>query len=174
MPAAFARLQPAAAPAGWRQTRLATGAVLSYPAAWHAERGDHGTATAALRDAHGAFLGYLNLTPRQGRETLATFARFRVAHNREEGERDVVAQGAARGLRFRDGARGTCVQDAYTTATGARFVELACLLAGPHASSVIVAAAPPAQWPRERATLERAIAAVRSAAAPSSVSATVR
>jgi len=136
--------------------------VLAYPASWHAIRTDSGTASAALRDAHGAFLGYLNLTPRQGGETLANWAAFRVAHNREEGNLVVTAQGSAHGVRFRDGARGTCVRDAYTTKTHARYVEVACLIHGPRADSAIVAAAPPEQWARQWPTLARAIGAVRS------------
>jgi len=149
------------APAGWRRAALRNGAVLAYPAGWRRIKSDRGTVSAALLDAHGRFLAYLNLTPRQGRETLANWPAFRVAHNREEGEAHVVTQGAARGLRFRDG-RGTCVRDAYATSSGAAFVELACLVAGARAQSVIVAAAPPGQWEREGATLRRAVGALRT------------
>jgi hypothetical protein len=158
----FPVLRPAPPPAGWRSATLPSGAVLAYPADWRAIAGDRGTASAALRDAHGRFLGYLNLTPRQGGETLASWATFRPAHNRAEGETQVVALGSARGVRFRDGARGSCVRDAYSTSTNGRFVEVACLLSGPHAGSVIVAAAPPAQWARRWPILARAIGAVRS------------
>ncbi|HZV75439.1 MAG TPA: hypothetical protein VFF79_17145 [Conexibacter sp.] len=156
----FAALSPAAPPAGWRSARLPSGAVLAYPAGWRRIRGDRGTASAALLDAHGRYLAYLNLTPRQGREQLATFAAFRVAHNRAEGDADVVAQASAHGLGFRDGGRGTCVRDAYTTATSLRFVEVACLVSGPRTSSVIVAAAPPGQWAKQWPVLRRALAAV--------------
>ncbi|MBS1869421.1 MAG: hypothetical protein JSS99_07125 [Actinobacteria bacterium] len=155
-------LRPAPPPAGWRSAALPTGAALAYPASWRPLAGDRGTASAALRDAHGRFLGYLNLTPRQAPERLATWPAFRVAHNREEGDRTVTALGAAHGVRFRDGARGTCVRDAYTTATGLRFVEVACLVHGTRADSVIVAAAPPQRWARAWPTLARAIGAVRT------------
>jgi hypothetical protein len=155
----FAWLRAAAAPAGWRSVRIPTGAVLAYPASWRTVAGDHGTATAVLRDAGGRYLAYLNLTPRQSRETVTTWPAFRVAHNREEDERDVVSDGAAHGLRFRDG-RGTCVRDTYTTATGARFTEVACLVAGAHSGAVIVGAAPPRQWARQGPAIQRAIAAV--------------
>jgi hypothetical protein len=136
--------------------------VLAYPAGWRPLAGDRGTASAALRDARGRWRGYLNLTPRQARETLAGWPAFRVAHNREEGDVVVVPRGAAHGVPFRDGARGTCVRDAYTTATRLRFVEVACLIQGPRAGSVIVAAAPPEQWARQWPTLRRALEAVRS------------
>jgi len=136
--------------------------VLAYPASWRPLAGDPGTASATLRDAHGHWRGYLNLTPRQAPETLAGWPAFRVAHNREEGDVVVVARGAAHEVPFRDGARGTCVRDAYTTATHLRFIEVACLIHGHRADSVIVAAAPPAQWARQWPALRRALEAVRS------------
>jgi len=158
----FPALRPAPPPAGWRSATLPSGAVLAYPADWRPIRGDSGTASAALRDAHGRFAGYLNLTPRQAGETLANWPAFRIRHIREEGDLVAVEQGSARGVPFRDGARGTCVRDAYTTSTHLRFVEIACLIHGRRADSVIVAAAPPEQWARQWPTLRRAIGAVRT------------
>jgi hypothetical protein len=136
--------------------------VLAYPPGWRRIAGDRGSASAALRDARGRWLGYLNLTPRQGRETLADWAAFRVAHDREEGNLVVAPQASARGVRFRGGARGSCVRDAYTTARHLRFVEVACLIRGPRTGSVIVAAAPPRAWAAQWPTLRRALEAVRS------------
>lgn len=159
---AFPALRPSPPPAGWRSATLPSGAVLAYPASWRRIHGDAGTATAALRDAHGHFLGYLNLTPRQGRETLANWATFRPAHNREEGDTDVALQSAARDVPFRGGAHGSCVRDVYSATTSGRFVEIACLVHGPRTDSVIVAAAPPAEWARQWPTLRRALEAVRS------------
>lgn len=159
---AFPVLRPSPPPAGWRSATLPSGAVLAYPASWRPIHGDAGTATAALRDAHGHFLGYLNLTPRQGRETLANWPAFRPAHNRDEGDTDVVLRSSARNVPFRGGARGSCVSDAYSTTTSGRFVEIACLVHSPRTDSVIVVAAPPAQWARQWPTLRRALGAVRS------------
>ena len=139
VPAGFSWLRPAPVPPGWRPVH-----------------GDIGTATVALQDRRDHFLGYLNLTPRQGHETAADWASFRVAHNADEGDRQIVTLAVGRGLRFRTGV-GTCVRDAYTTSTGNRYVELACLVAGARTSSVIVGAAPPQTWPRYSALLERAI-----------------
>jgi hypothetical protein len=76
-----------------------------------------------------------------------------------EGDRNVKLIASAHGLRFR-GALGSCVQDSYTTATRARFIEIACLVTGAHSTSVIVGAAPPANWNKQRAVIERAISAV--------------
>ena len=154
----FAWLRPNPVPAGWRLARIATGAVMPYPPGWKRVSGDAGTATAVLQDAHHDFLGYLNLTPRQGDETLTSWASFRVEHNVGEGDRAVRTLASATGLRFRSG-RGSCVHDSYTTGSGARFVELACLVAGPNVTSVIVGAAPPREWVRMSPLIELAISA---------------
>lgn len=157
--APFAWLAPAPPPAGWHSVRVPNGATLSYPPGWRTVKGDGGTATAVLLDRQGHDLGYLNLTPRQNPETLASWTAFRPQHNVEEGERDVSTEGTASGLRLRTG-RGACVQDAYTTSTGRRYVEVACLVAGAHASSVVVGAALDTSWGREHAAIERAIDAM--------------
>ena len=138
--------------------RTPLGATLPFPSTWREVAGDRGTASAVLRDPAGRYLGYLNLTPRQGAERQATWSSFRAAHNRAEGDRDVRVLAAARGLRFRPGA-GACVQDSYTTATGARYVEVACLISGAH-DSVVVGAAPPGQWSAQEPVIARAISAV--------------
>ena len=49
------------------------------------------------------------------------------------------------------------MQDSYVTSTGARYVEIACLVAGRKASTVIVGAAPPKAWPERAAVIERVI-----------------
>jgi hypothetical protein len=145
-------------PAGWSTIAVPGGARLVYPPGWRSQRGDPGTATAALRDPRGGYLGYLNLTPRQGGETLADFAAYRLAHNREEGQRHVRRLPPGRTPLFPTGA-AACVRDAYTTATGAAYVELACLRGAGGGRWVLIAAAPPRRWAAEHATLERALAA---------------
>ena len=157
-PSGFAWLRPAPPPTDWPAVRIPTGAVMPYPAAWRRVHGDAGTATAVLKDAADHVLGYLNVTPREGAEALGTWAAFRTGHNADEGDRAVTTLAAATGLRFRTG-QGSCVRDAYTTSTGARYIELACLVQGPRAASVIVGAAPPATWTRTAPLIERAISA---------------
>jgi hypothetical protein len=158
---AFSGLRPQAAPADWKLSQIPSGAVLAYPPSWKIQHGDPGTATAALLGSDGRFLGYLNITPRQSDETLSNWGSFRLDHNRDEGDRAVERLAAATGLRFLTG-HGSCVKDSYTTQTGSRFVEIACLVAGARAESVIVGAAPPSGWAAESSTIERAIAGVRT------------
>jgi hypothetical protein len=157
----FPSLSAAAAPVGWTSTRIATGAVLFYPPGWQRERGDRGTASAVLLGADHAIIGYLNLTPRQSSETLANWPRFRIEHNRREGERAVTREAFARNVHFRR-ARGSCVRDSYTTVSGARFIELACIVRGAATESVIVGATPSSQWARVSPVLERAISALHT------------
>jgi hypothetical protein len=157
--AGFDWLRPAPAPRGWRSARVSSGATIAFPPAWQRVHGDRGTASAALLDAQQRFLGYLNITPRQGSESLSDWAAFRVHHNAEEGDREVRPAGAATNLRFRTG-HGTCVRDIYTTSLKRHYEEIACLVLGRHVASVIVGAAPVERWSEEHAVIEQAISAM--------------
>lgn len=155
-PAAFAWVHPAPPPSGWRTRSLPSGSsALAYPRGWDPIKTDPGTVTAA-RKADGRIVGYLNITPHGGDETLANWASFRPAHNVEEGDHDLVALASATGLRFR-GASGSCVMDEYATDTGRHYREIACIVRGATATTVIVGATPPRLWDRYSPALERAI-----------------
>jgi len=134
---------------------------MAYPPNWSRQEGDPGTATAALLSAGERYLGYLNLTPRQGAETLSNWATFRTEHNADEGDHAVKRLAAASGLRFLAG-QGSCVKDSYMTRINARFIEIACLVIGPRGETVIVGAAPPNSWSSSGALIERAIEGVRT------------
>jgi hypothetical protein len=154
---AFAWLRPAVVPAGWSSTRLpGSPARLAAPPGWQPARSDPGTATMVTRAASGRIVGYLNATPRQGSETIANWPSFRPDHNRDEGDRDVRLLASASDMRFRAGT-ASCVIDSYATSTGHRYREIACLVSGRTASTVIVAAAPPADWTRLAPVLEHAV-----------------
>lgn len=134
---------------------------MAYPPGWRRSESDPGTASAELRAKRGRLAGYLNLTPRRGNETLRSWPEFRVDHNGEERDRHVTGLASAEHLRFRSGS-GSCVRDSYTTFTGARFIEIACLVIGRSHGVVIVAATPPGSWSRVAPELERAVASVRT------------
>jgi hypothetical protein len=151
----FAWLHPAPPPAGWNAARTTRGGTLAYPPGWKPIKTDPGTASVALLGRGGRIDGFLNATPKQGSETLANWSRFRPAHNREEGDRNVHLVASARDLKFR-GGRGSCVIDIYTTSK-ASYREIACLVAGRRSPAVIVAAAPVELWTRHAATLRRAV-----------------
>jgi hypothetical protein len=153
----FAWLQPGAVLPGWSTSRLpGSPARLAAPPGWRPEHGDAGTRTEVLRTPSGQIAGYLNATPRQGAESLGDWTGFRVDHNREEGDREVRLLGGATHLRFRS-ATGSCVLDSYRTDSGHRYREIACIVAGRSATTVIVGAAPPHRWGAEAPAIEQAI-----------------
>ena len=151
-----------AAPAGWPHRELDNGtAVLSYPPALRPIPGDTGTVSVAMRSPAGAYLLYLNATPLQGAETLRNWATFRVHLLREDDAWSVHLDAAATGVRFRGGT-GSCVIDDYITRIGAHhYREIACLVQGQAAASVVVGTAPAPRWSQARPLLERAVAAYR-------------
>ena len=158
---AFRWLQPQPTPPGWKLARLPSGkATFAYPRTWRPIRTDPGTASVALLGHGRSIRGYLNLTPRQGTETLANWPSFRIEHLGDEGSTDVRRIASAHGLTFRSG-RGTCVIDSYRTSR-ARYREIACLVAGTRTSSVIVGAAPSKTWAQQAKTIELAIATLRT------------
>ena len=153
----FAWLRPSPPPPGWQTSRLPDGvARFSYPPRWRPIGSDPGTVSAAARARTGGIRGYLNATPRQGAETLANWSSFRLDHNRDEGDVDVKRVASATNLRFRV-AHGSCVIDTYTSSTGRRYREIACLVAGASATTVVVGAAPPARWQQQGPAIEHAI-----------------
>jgi hypothetical protein len=152
----FAWLRPVSPPSGWNVARTRGGAMLAYPPAWRPIETDPGTASVALLGRDERIDGYLNVTPRQGNETLADWSRFRPQHNQGEGDRGVRLVAATTKGRFRSG-RGACVIDTYTTSK-ASYREIACLVSGPGPSAVVVAAAPTALWQQRAAALQRAVA----------------
>jgi hypothetical protein len=158
----FDSLRPAQAPRGWRAVTSASGQLtLPYPSTWTTLRGDVGSVTAALRDAGGAYVGYLNATPRQGAEQLHGWARYRTEHNRGEGDRNVHETAASEGLRFTRG-HGSCVIDDYLSRVGSNhYREIACIVAGEHATGVFIGAALLRDWRQVDPVLERAAAAFR-------------
>jgi hypothetical protein len=157
----FAWLRPVSPPADWHVARIPDGAALAYPPGWRAIKTDPGTASVAVHGSGGRIDGYLNVTPKQGAETLATWSRFRPQKNREEGARKVRLL-AATGARF-GSARISCVIDEYTTSL-TTYDEIACLVSGAGSSNVVVAAAPSRLWRERSAVLERAVSSFKDRA----------
>jgi hypothetical protein len=133
--------------------------VLSYPPSLHRLAGDKDAVSAARLSPGGAFRLYLNATPRQGAERQRHWAAFRLRLLRSDDAASAHQDAAAEGVKFRGGT-GSCVIDDYVTRIGGHhYQEIACLVQGQTSASVIVAAAPAAQWARARPLLFRAVAA---------------
>lgn len=160
------RLPPArvlaarSAPAGWHVVTMPNGgAVLAYPPTMHRVSADHGAVSAAQFSSSGAFLMYLNATPKQNNETLRDWPHFRLEHLIDDTASKARLLAARHGVRFLGGT-GTCVIDTYVTKAKAhRYTELACFVKGKTRSSVIIAAAPAANWATASGPLMRAVAA---------------
>ncbi len=135
--------------------------MLSYPPSLRSIPGDRGTVSVAEKDRAGRILVYLNATPTQGDERLASWPEFRIARHHAESEHSIHEDARAVHLVFRGGT-GSCVIDDYVTRVKANhYREIACLVQGRTAVSVIVAAALASDWARSAALLERAVAAYR-------------
>jgi hypothetical protein len=154
---AFSWLAGSSAPAGWPGATISSGsATLFHPPSWKSIPGDRGTVSFSLRDAAGRYLGYLNVTPRQGAERLAGWGGFRTMRNRSEGDRHVRQLAAAENLTI-GRARASCVIDDYLSRVGSNgYREIACILAGRRATNVFVGAALLADWQRLGPVIERA------------------
>jgi hypothetical protein len=148
------------APASWHLLTLPDrGAVLAFPPSMRRVPGDRGTVSAAEFGAAGAYLLYLNATPKQGNETLSGWPEFRIDHVAGEEHTTPRLVAASRGVRFLGGT-GSCVIDTYVTKVKANhFTEIACYVQGKSSSSVIIGAAPTADWARASGPLMRAVAA---------------
>jgi hypothetical protein len=142
---------------GWSALRLPSGAALPYPSSWRQVDGDPGTASAALFNANGTIRAYLNATPADSTESLHGWARFRLHHNADEGDRNVRLIAAHNDVRLAAG-RASCVIDDYVTSRS-RYRELACIVAPSNGrqATVLVAAAQPSAWAREHPKLDFAI-----------------
>lgn len=160
-PASFAWFRSETAPASWLQASLAgRGGVLSYPSMLRPMPGDAGTVTYALNTRAGAALIYLNVTPRQGGETLRNWPSFRAEHLGEDGETAVRIDATSGTLSFR-GGQGRCVIDDYTTQIhNNHYREIACYVQGATGAptgSVLIAATRAVTWAQYGTVLERVV-----------------
>ncbi len=156
----FGWFHPGPAPGTWLHASLSgQRATLSYPGSLRPMHGDAGTVTVGSTAKSGQVLVYLNVTPKQGGETLRNWTGFRLEHLREDGQYAVHLDGASTALHFHGGP-GRCVIDNYTTKEhNNRYDEIACIVQGAHATSVLVAATSAAAWQANRALLERVVSA---------------
>jgi hypothetical protein len=157
-PVGFTWFHSRPTPDSWHRVWLPDGtAVLSYPQSLRPLHGDKGTVTAGITTKSGFVVVYLNVTPRQGNETLRNWPDFRVQHLLGENASAATRAGQATGLEFR-GGRGSCLLDSYTTKVGANhYREIACFVQGAHGASVLVAATAAADWGSYSGLLEKAV-----------------
>ena len=158
--ASFRWFAAAPAPATWAHRALPPGAgILSYPATFVSGTDRDGISRERL-DRHATVLVYLDVSLKQGTETLRDWPSYRLGVVRGESN-EVHEDGHALGLSFR-GGRGSCVLDDYRTRVkNHHYREIACFVQGRRYASVLIAAALESEWVRAVKTLERAVDAYR-------------
>ena len=156
----FAWLKSTTPPATWPRLAVASGlGTLSSPPGFRTVPGDPGTLSVALRNSAGTYLGYLNVTPRQGPETLQDWAALRLNHLRGDAAISVHKDDMVQSVRTA-AARRSCVIDDYVTTVGHHhFHEVACYVLRGSVGSVVVAATPSGDPAHVWSQLERAVAA---------------
>jgi hypothetical protein len=113
----------------------------------------------ALRNSAGTYLGYLNVTPRQGPETLQDWAAFRLTHLRGDNAASVREDAMVQSVRTTAAMR-SCVIDDYATTVGHhQFHEVSCYVMRGSVGSVVVATTPWGDPAHVWTQLERAVAA---------------
>ncbi len=150
-------------PPSWARLTVHSGlGTLSSPPGFHMVEGDPGTLSVALRNAAGTYLGYLNVTPHQGHETLQGWAAFRLSHLLDDDAVSVHEDATVQSVRTAAAVR-SCVTDDYVTTMGHHhFHEVACYVTSGSVSSVVVAATPSGDPAHVWTQLERAVAAYPS------------
>jgi hypothetical protein len=155
----FSWFKPVAPPASWDALALPSGsALLFFPPSMHPIHADVGSVSVA-QGPSGHYLAYLNATPQQGNEELRTWPTFRLEGLREENNEPAQEVARAFGLAFRGGTGSCVIDDYFTRHKLRRFREIACFVRGRSTGSVVVAAAPRADWAQVGPRLERAVAA---------------
>jgi hypothetical protein len=156
----FSWLASTTPPATWARLALPSGlGTLSSPPGFRTVDGDPGTLSVALRNSAGTYLGYLNVTPHQGDETLQDWAAFRLSHLLGDDAVSVHEDATVQSVPTAAAVR-SCVSDDYVTTIGHHhFHEVACYVASGSVSSVVVAATPLGDPAHVWSQLERAVAA---------------
>ena len=150
-------------PATWTRLALPSGlGTLSSPPGFRIVDGDPGTLSVALLNSVGTYLGYLNVTPHQGDETLKDWTAFRLSHLLHDDAVSVHEDAMVRSLRTATGAR-SCVTDDYVTTIGHHhFHEVACYVMSGPIGRVVVAATPSGDPAHVWSELESSVAAYPS------------
>jgi hypothetical protein len=158
----FGWLASTTPPATWARLAVPSGlGTVSLPPGFRAVEGDPGTLSVALLNSVGTYLGYLNVTPRQGDETLRDWAAFRLSHLLADDAVSVHEDAMVRSVRTAAAVR-SCVTDDYVTTIGNHhFHEVACYVMSGSVGSVVVAAIPSGDPAHVWTELESAVAAIR-------------
>jgi hypothetical protein len=158
--ASFGWLASSTPPPTWARLTVPSGlGTLHSPPGFRTVHGDPGTLSVALRNSAGIYLGYLNVTPRQGPETLQDWAAFRLTHLRGDHAVSVHEDAIVQSVRTAAAMRSCIIDDYVTTVGHHEFHEVGCYVMRGSVDSVIVAATPSGDPAHVWTQLERAVAA---------------
>ena len=156
----FGWLASTTPPATWTRLAVPSGlGIVFSPPGFRRVHGDPGTLTVVLLNSAGSYLGYVNVTPHQGHETLQDWAAFRLAHLREDDAVAVHEDAMVQSIRTATAVRSCVIDDYVTTVGHHHFHEVACDVTNGSVSSVVVAATPSGDPAHVWTQLERAVAA---------------
>ena len=159
----FGWLASTSPPATWTRLAVPSGlGIVSSPPGFRRLQGDPGTLTLVLLNSAGNYLGYINVTPHQGHETLQDWAAFRLTHLRGEDAASAHEDAMVQSVRTAATLRSCVIDDYVTTVGHHHFHEVACDVTNGSVSSVVVAATPSGDPAHVWTQLERAVAAYPS------------
>ena len=156
----FGWLASTTPPATWFRLTVPSGlGTLSSPPGFRTVDADPGTLSVALLNSAGTYLGYLNVTPRQGPETLQDWPAFRLTHLGEDDAVSVHEDAMVRSVRTAAAVRSCVIDDYVTTVGHHQYHEVACYVTSGSVRSVVIAATPSGDPGHVWTQLERAVAA---------------
>jgi hypothetical protein len=156
----FGWLASTTPPATWSRLTVPSGlGTLPSPPGFRTVDGDPGTLSVALRNSAGTYLGYLNVTPRQGPETLTDWTAFRLTHLRGDAAVSVHEDAMVQSVRTAAAMRSCVIDDYVTTVGHHQFHEVGCYVMKGSVGSVVVATTPSGDPAHVWTQLERAVAA---------------
>ena len=154
----FGWLASTTPPATWTRLAVPSGlGLVSSPPGFRRVHGDPGTLTLVLLNSAGNYLGYINVTPHQGHETLQDWAAFRLTHLRGDDAVSAHQDAMVQSVRTAAAVRSCVIDDYVTTVGHHQFHEVACDVTNGPVSSVVVAATPSGDPAHVWTQLERAV-----------------
>ena len=125
----FGWLASSTPPATWARLTVPSGlGTLASPPGFRTVDGDPGTLAVALVNSVGTYLGYINVTPRQGPETLQDWAAFRLTHLKGDDAVSVHEDAMVQSVRTAAAVRSCVIDDYVTTVGHHQFHEVACYM----------------------------------------------
>ena len=136
--------------------------TLSVPPRFQPAKSDSGAYSAARLASDGSYLGFLNVTPQEGDESLQSWDTFRVDHLRDDDASSAHEDGKVSSVVSGSVVRSCVIDDYVTRVGGHHFREVACLVKTASQGAVVVAAVPANDPAHLWGDLRRSVASYRA------------